>query len=132
MVVRVVVADDNYLLREGVVGLIDAEPELEVVGVAGSLDELLEVVDTAEPDVVITDIRMPPTGTDEGVRAAAPLRESHPTVGRRRAQPVRLAGVRPRPCSRPAPTAGPTCSRTASPTPTTWSTRCARWPPAAR
>jgi DNA-binding NarL/FixJ family response regulator len=79
--VRVVVADDNYLLRQGVVGLIDAEPELEVVGVAGSLDELLDVVDTTEPDVVITDIRMPPTGTDEGVRAAARIRESHPSVG---------------------------------------------------
>ena len=81
VVVRVVVADDNYLLRQGVVGLVDAEPELEVVGVAGSLDELLEVVASAEPDVVITDIRMPPTGTDEGVRAAALIRESHPKVG---------------------------------------------------
>ena len=81
MVVRVVVADDNYLLRQGVVGLIDAEPELEVVGVAGSLDELLEVVDTAVPDVVITDIRMPPTGTDEGIRAAAPHPREPPRVG---------------------------------------------------
>jgi DNA-binding NarL/FixJ family response regulator len=79
--VRVVVADDNYLLRQGVVGLVDAEPELEVVGVAGSLDELLEVVDRERPDVVITDIRMPPTGTDEGVRAAARIRDSHPAVG---------------------------------------------------
>ena len=81
MTLRVVVADDNYLLRQGVVRLIDAHAELEVVGVAGSFDELLEVVDAVSPDVVITDIRMPPTGTDEGVRAAARIRDSHPDVG---------------------------------------------------
>jgi DNA-binding NarL/FixJ family response regulator len=79
--VRVVVADDNYLVRQGVSGLIDAEPELSVVGVAESFDELLEVVDTVAPDVVITDIRMPPTGTDEGVRAAALIRQRRPGTG---------------------------------------------------
>jgi len=79
--VRVVVADDNYLVRQGVTGLIDAEPELEVAGVAGTFDELLEVVDSVTPDVVITDIRMPPTGTDEGVRAASLIRQRHPTIG---------------------------------------------------
>jgi DNA-binding NarL/FixJ family response regulator len=79
--VRVVVADDNYLLRQGVTGLIEADPELAVAGVAGSFDELLEVVDDVKPDVVITDIRMPPTGTDEGVRAAALIRERHPSIG---------------------------------------------------
>ncbi|CAN5680306.1 response regulator transcription factor [soil metagenome] len=81
MAVRVVVADDNYLVRQGVAGLIDADPELEMVGVAEAFDELLEVVDTVLPDVVITDIRMPPTGTDEGVRAAALIRQRHPTIG---------------------------------------------------
>ena len=81
MAVRVVVADDNYLVRQGVTGLIDAESELTVVGVAGTFDELLEVVDAAAPDVVITDIRMPPTGTDEGVRAAALIRQRHPEMG---------------------------------------------------
>jgi len=75
------VADDNYLLREGVLRLIDAEDDLAVVGVAGSYDELLEVVDAETPDVVITDIRMPPTGSDEGIRAASRIRASHPDVG---------------------------------------------------
>jgi len=78
---RVVVADDNYLLREGVLRLVDAEDDLAVVGVAGSYDELMEVVASEQPDVVITDIRMPPTGTDEGIRAASQIRASHPEVG---------------------------------------------------
>jgi DNA-binding NarL/FixJ family response regulator len=79
--IRVVVADDNYLVREGVLRLVDAEPDLSVVGVAGSYDELLDVVDAEAPDVVITDIRMPPTGTDEGIRAATRIRQSHPSTG---------------------------------------------------
>jgi DNA-binding NarL/FixJ family response regulator len=79
--IRVVVADDNYLLREGVLRLVDAEQDLSVVGVAGSYQELLDVVDAEAPDVVITDIRMPPTGTDEGIRAATRIRESHPSTG---------------------------------------------------
>ena len=74
-------ADDNYLLREGVLRLVDAEQDLSVVGVAGSYEELLDVVDAEEPDVVITDIRMPPTGTDEGIRAATRIRQSHPNTG---------------------------------------------------
>ena len=74
-------ADDNYLLREGVLRLVDAQHDLSVVGVAGSYEELLDVVDAEGPDVVITDIRMPPTGTDEGIRAAARIRQSHPTTG---------------------------------------------------
>ena len=81
MALRVVVADDNYLVRQGVTGLIEAESELTVVGVAGTFDELIEVVDATTPDVVITDIRMPPTGTDEGVRAAALIRQLHPETG---------------------------------------------------
>jgi DNA-binding NarL/FixJ family response regulator len=79
--IRVVVADDNYLLREGVLRLVDAEDDLSVVGVAGSYQELLDVVDAEAPDVVITDIRMPPTGTDEGIRAAARIRQSHSATG---------------------------------------------------
>ncbi len=81
MTVRVVVADDNYLVRQGVTGLIDAESQLTVVGVAGTFDELIDVVDAQTPDVVITDIRMPPTGTDEGIRAAALIRQRHPETG---------------------------------------------------
>jgi DNA-binding NarL/FixJ family response regulator len=79
--ITVVVADDNYLVREGVVRLLDRGPGLSVVGVAGSYEELLGVVDAERPDVVVTDIRMPPTGTDEGVRAAARIRQSHPRTG---------------------------------------------------
>jgi DNA-binding NarL/FixJ family response regulator len=77
----VVVAEDNYLVREGVVRLLDAQVELEVVGAFDDYDSLLAGVESAHPDVVVTDIRMPPTGTDEGVRAANVLRESHPDIG---------------------------------------------------
>ena len=77
----IVIADDSYLVREAVARLLDAEDDLTVTGVAGSYDELLALVDELAPDVVVTDIRMPPTGTDEGIRAAARLRDSHPATG---------------------------------------------------
>lgn len=76
-----VLAEDNYLVREGVRLLIEGEEELELVGVCEDLDTLLAAVEAEKPDVVLTDIRMPPTGTDEGVRAAEILRESHPDTG---------------------------------------------------
>jgi DNA-binding NarL/FixJ family response regulator len=79
--IRIVVAEDNYLVREGVVRLLDGEDDIEVVAACGDLDGLLAAVDEHAPDVVLTDIRMPPTGTDEGVRAANELRERHPEVG---------------------------------------------------
>jgi DNA-binding NarL/FixJ family response regulator len=79
--VKVVLAEDNTLLRQGVERLIAAEPGLELVGTAENLPELLALVETADPDVVVTDIRMPPTGTDEGVQAATRLREQRPGVG---------------------------------------------------
>jgi len=69
------------LVREGVRTLISLEDDLELVGVSADLDGLLKLVDAEVPDVVLTDIRMPPTGTDEGVRAARQLRESHPGIG---------------------------------------------------
>jgi DNA-binding NarL/FixJ family response regulator len=75
------VAEDNVLLRDGLCRLIDAVDDLELVGSCGSLDELLDRVNTSGVDVVVTDIRMPPTGTDEGIRAAAAIRRSHPSVG---------------------------------------------------
>ena len=81
MAVRVVLAEDNYLVREGVRSLVETEPDLEVVGVCEDYDSLLAAVETEEPDVVVTDIRMPPTGTDEGIRAAEVLRERHPDMG---------------------------------------------------
>jgi DNA-binding NarL/FixJ family response regulator len=81
MTIRVIVAEDNYLVREAVTRLLETEPDIEVAGVCGDYDGLIASVGELTPDVVLTDIRMPPTGTDEGVRAAAELRESHPTLG---------------------------------------------------
>src|SRR5579863_2962079 len=81
MSIRVVIAEDSYLVREGVVRLLEAQPEIEVAGACGDYDELLAMVDAVHPDVVLTDIRMPPTGTDEGVRAANWLRDNHPDIG---------------------------------------------------
>jgi DNA-binding NarL/FixJ family response regulator len=79
--IRVVLADDHYLVREGVRRLLEAEPELEVAVVCEDLDSLLGAVDVERPDVVVTDIRMPPGNTDEGIQAAERLRETHPAVG---------------------------------------------------
>jgi DNA-binding NarL/FixJ family response regulator len=79
--IRVVVAEDNALLRDGLTRLIEAAPDMQLAGTCGSLDDLLAVAAEVEPDVVLTDIRMPPTGTDEGIRAANALRESAPSVG---------------------------------------------------
>jgi len=81
MTIRVVVADDSYLLREAVSRLVDGEEDLEVVGTCANRDELLAMVDDSEPDVVVTDIRMPPTGTDEGIQVAQSVRASHPSMG---------------------------------------------------
>ncbi|MCU1351312.1 MAG: two component transcriptional regulator, LuxR family [Acidimicrobiales bacterium] len=69
------------LLRDGMARLIEAQDDLEVAGVCGDLPGLLELVEAREPDVVVTDIRMPPTGTDEGIRAAATLRRDRPSIG---------------------------------------------------
>jgi DNA-binding NarL/FixJ family response regulator len=79
--IRIVLADDHYLVREGVRRLLETEPELEVVAVCSDFDSLLAAVRDELPDVVLTDIRMPPTGVDEGIRAAESLRETHPDVG---------------------------------------------------
>jgi class 3 adenylate cyclase/DNA-binding NarL/FixJ family response regulator len=77
---RVVVADDSLLLREGVVRVL-TECGFEVVGQAGSGNELLAEIDRSDPDVAVVDIRMPPTQTDEGIRAALEIRRSNPRVG---------------------------------------------------
>jgi DNA-binding NarL/FixJ family response regulator len=81
MPIRIVLAEDHYLLREGLRRLLEAEGDLDVVGVCESFDELLEAVAAEQPDVVVTDIRMPPTNLDEGIRAAEQLRTTHPDVG---------------------------------------------------
>ncbi len=74
---RVVVAEDSVLLREGIARLLD-DAGIEVVGQAGTADELMLKVRSYKPDVAIVDIRMPPTQTDEGLRAAKEIREKHP------------------------------------------------------
>jgi DNA-binding NarL/FixJ family response regulator len=78
---RVVLAEDNYLVREGVGKLIDLEPDLEVVAACVDYPSLLKAVEKDFPDVVVTDIRMPPTGSDEGIRAANELRALYPNLG---------------------------------------------------
>jgi DNA-binding NarL/FixJ family response regulator len=77
---RVVVADDSILLREGVVRLLE-ESDLEVVGQAGDAEDLLRKVRAHKPDVAVVDVRMPPTHTDEGLRAAQEIRAELPEVG---------------------------------------------------
>jgi DNA-binding NarL/FixJ family response regulator len=76
----VVLADDSFIVREGVRMLL-AEAGFDVVAVAEDYDELLAAVERDPPDAVVTDIRMPPTNTDEGVRAARHIRSAHPAVG---------------------------------------------------
>jgi DNA-binding NarL/FixJ family response regulator len=78
--VRVVIAEDSVLLREGVARIL-ADAGFEVVGQAGTADELMLKVRSYSPDVAIVDIRMPPTHTDEGLQAAHEIREKHPGIG---------------------------------------------------
>ena len=79
--VRVVVAEDSYVIREFLTQTLSAAPEVELVAVCTNGKELQTAIDTWELDVVLTDIRMPPSRTDEGTRIAARLRETHPHVG---------------------------------------------------
>lgn len=81
MPIRVVVAEDQYLVREGIRRLLETRHDLEVAAVCGDLDSLLAAVEAETPDVVLTDIRMPPGDSDEGIQAAERLRETHPDVG---------------------------------------------------
>ncbi len=81
MAIRLVLAEDDYLVREGVLRLLATQPDLEVVAVCGDLPSLLAAVEVERPDVVLTDIRMPPAGLDEGIQVAVRLRETHPDVG---------------------------------------------------
>lgn len=78
---QLILADDNLLVREGLLSVLDDCPSVEVVSVCSSLPELFEAVDAHEPDVVLTDIRMPPDHTDEGIRAARRLHVDRPDVG---------------------------------------------------
>ena len=80
-VIRVALAEDHVLLREGISRLVASNEDFELVGAASDLPQLLAMVADQVPDVVVTDIRMPPTGTDEGIQAAAWIRQNHPRVG---------------------------------------------------
>jgi len=79
--IRIVLAEDQYLVREGLRRVLETQEGLEVVSVCGDLDSLLVTVAAEGPDVVVTDIRMPPGNTDEGIQAATRLRETSPEVG---------------------------------------------------
>jgi DNA-binding NarL/FixJ family response regulator len=81
MPVSIAVADDSLIVREGIAQLLAGHPDIEVVASCQDFDSLIAAVDDELPDVVVTDIRMPPTHTDEGIRLAALLRERHPNVG---------------------------------------------------
>jgi DNA-binding NarL/FixJ family response regulator len=79
--IRIVLAEDHYLVREGLRRLLETQEDLEVASVCSDLDSLLATVEAEQPDVVVTDIRMPPAKTDEGIQAATRLRETNPEVG---------------------------------------------------
>jgi DNA-binding NarL/FixJ family response regulator len=82
MAVTVVLVEDNLIVREGIATLLgDAQTGVELLATCGDADELLAQFDALVPDVVVTDIRMPPTFTDEGVRLAETLRERRPGTG---------------------------------------------------
>ena len=81
MPIRVALAEDSLIVREGIEQLLANAPDVEIVASCGDLDSLLEAVGADPPDVVLTDIRMPPSETDEGIQLAARLRESAPQIG---------------------------------------------------
>jgi DNA-binding NarL/FixJ family response regulator len=81
MALRVVLADDSYLVREALSHLLEGAPDIEVVAVCAERDSLLDAIEAERPDVVLTDIRMPPGADAEGVQIAARLRETHPETG---------------------------------------------------
>ena len=81
MVLRLVLAEDSYLMREGIRASLALDDDLDLVAACGSYDELVAAVEQHDPDVVLTDIRMPPTQTDEGICAANLFRDTHPGIG---------------------------------------------------
>jgi DNA-binding NarL/FixJ family response regulator len=81
MAIRLVVADDHLLVREGLSRLLETQPDIEIAAVCDDLDSLLAAVAKERPDVVVTDIRMPPGNTDEGIQAAMQIRETDPDIG---------------------------------------------------
>ena len=78
---RLLLAEDNFLIREGVRGMLSSTGTVEVVASCGNLDEAVEAIDRLVPDVVLTDIRMPPHRRDEGIVIATHCRRQHPSMG---------------------------------------------------
>lgn len=81
MAIRVVLAEDNYLVREGIRQLLEEEEGIELVAACDDLDSVNRAIAEFSPDVVLTDIRMPPSGTDEGLQVADRLRHESPSTG---------------------------------------------------
>jgi DNA-binding NarL/FixJ family response regulator len=81
MAIRVVLGDDSLIVREGIRQLLGSDAGLEVVATVGDVTSLRELADRERPDVIVTDIRMPPTHTDDGIRLATELRDTHPQIG---------------------------------------------------
>jgi len=81
MPLRIAVGEDSLIVREGVRQLLAIDPDIEIVAAVADADSLLDACDRHLPDVVLTDIRMPPTSTDEGIRVAGELRDRHPSIG---------------------------------------------------
>ena len=81
MPIRIALGEDSLIVREGVRQLLAVDPEVEIVAAVGDEHSLRQACEEQRPDVVLTDIRMPPTHTDEGIRLAAELRTSHPEIG---------------------------------------------------
>ena len=79
--IRIALGDDSLIVREGIGHLLAGDPEMEVVATVGDLPALREVCDREVPDVVVVDIRMPPTHSDDGIRLANELRDRHPEMG---------------------------------------------------
>jgi DNA-binding NarL/FixJ family response regulator len=79
--IRLILGEDSYLAREGIERVLDRADDVDLLGAYDGLEELSAAIEEQRPDVVVTDIRMPPTGTDEGIRLANELRRTHPEIG---------------------------------------------------
>ena len=79
--IRVIVADDSYFVRETLVHVLEGADGIEVIACCSDLESLQQAIERDRPDVVVTDIRMPPSQTDEGIQVAAALHETHPQIG---------------------------------------------------
>jgi DNA-binding NarL/FixJ family response regulator len=79
--IRLILGEDSYLAREGIERVLERADDVDLLGAYDGLEELSAAIEEQRPDVVVTDIRMPPTGTDEGIRLANELRRTHPEIG---------------------------------------------------